>query len=381
VPFDCRYRQAHGPEVCLTACAATDLARVFDYTRVSSPDDVPAAERAVVDVALLDMHHGWPNLGHDALVHAVQNQVCDLREELAARGMRVRLLSYDVRRGRAIPGGPGRHLVYIGTGGPGHLDPRRNDGLDPGSQGIREDPGWEAPLFRLFDDIAADPRAALFGVCHTFGVMCRWLGIADAVLRPREKGGKSTGIVDNVLTATAIAHPWFARFARRLPDGRQFKVLDSRLYDLVPRAQRRDVLELSYEAGPGARGDHGDALTMIQVAADGEGAPRVLAVNHHPEIVNRERQMILLRRKRDRGDVSDDWYQERLHTLEQSVAGSMTDHLLHLTSSYTLLAPLRTHVCRVIAQRAGDIGAPLDLTQCGLQVVYDATTGEFRKPL
>jgi hypothetical protein len=26
------------------------------------------------------MHHGWPNLGHEALGHAVENAVCDVRE-------------------------------------------------------------------------------------------------------------------------------------------------------------------------------------------------------------------------------------------------------------------------------------------------------------
>ena len=46
-------------------------------------------------------------------------------------------------------------------------------------------------------------------MCHTFGVMCRWLGIADAVLRGPEKGGKSFGIVDNLLTDAALEHPWF----------------------------------------------------------------------------------------------------------------------------------------------------------------------------
>ncbi len=95
----------------------------------------------------------------------------------------MRVLSYDVRRGHQIPERPGRrHQIYVGTGGPGHLDPRLNDGVSPGSQGIAEDPGWEAPLFELFDGIRAADDAALLAVCHTFGVMCRWLGIADVVL-------------------------------------------------------------------------------------------------------------------------------------------------------------------------------------------------------
>ena len=133
---------------------------------------------------------------------------------LRAAGLRVRVLSYDVRRGHCIPDVPGkRHGIYVGTGGPGHLDPRLNDGISPGSQGIAEDPGWEGPLFGLFDANRADDDAALLAVCHTFGVMCRWLGIADAVLRGPEKGGKSSGIVDNVLTDAALRQLWEAELA------------------------------------------------------------------------------------------------------------------------------------------------------------------------
>ena len=68
----------------------------------------------------------------------------------------MRVLSYDVRRTLQIPQSPnGRFQLYVGTGGPGHLDPRLNDGVREESQGIAESPAWEAPLFRLFDDIAA----------------------------------------------------------------------------------------------------------------------------------------------------------------------------------------------------------------------------------
>ena len=128
--------------------------------------------------------------------------------------------------------------LYVGTGGPGHLDPRRNDGGD-GSQGIVESPAWESPLFALFDAIHAHPDAALIGVCHTFGVMSRWLGVADPVLRGPEKGGKSAGIVDSVLTPASAAHPWFGGLAHGAADepghAGRIRVLDSRLYDLLPR--------------------------------------------------------------------------------------------------------------------------------------------------
>jgi hypothetical protein len=356
VPFECAHQLAHGPEVCLTGCPAAGSA--FLLARAGRPDDVPEADPRVVDVALLDMLHGWPNLGHDALVYAVQAQVCDMREALTVRGMAVRVISYDVRRGHAVPEPPGgRHRVYVGTGGPGHLDPRRNDGVDEGSQGITEDPAWEAPLFRLFDRIAADRAAALFGVCHTFGVMCRWLGIAEAVLRPASKGGKSAGIVENVLTGVAREHPWFSRFAGRLPDGRHFPVLDSRLYDLIPHRPLGRVAPLAYETL--VSGEEGDALTMIEVG-EPEPVPRLLGVNHHPEIVDRQRQLTLLRNKRARGEVTEAWYSERARTLEQPVENEPGDGLLHVTSSYTLFAPLRAWIYRAVQERADALGTPLD---------------------
>jgi hypothetical protein len=372
VPFDCRYRREHGPEICFTGCAAGEVTRTFRCERIERPGDTPERDDYVVDIALLDMHHGWPNLGHDALVHVIENQVCDLRELLLARGMAVRVLSYDVRRGLAIPEPPGgRHHVYVGTGGPGHLDPRANDGRSDGSQGVDEDPRWEPLVFGLFDAIEADPTASLFGVCHTFGVMCRWLGVADAVIRPPSKGGKSAGIVENVLTADAQDHPWFAQFAVRLPDRWHFRVLDSRLFDLLPCASFGGVVPLARES-LGHGGGEGDALTMIEVSRDAEiPVPRILGVNHHPEIVNRDRQLTLLRKKRERGEVSDDWYAERLRTLQQPVEDEAGDRLLHLTSSFTLLGPLRAQVYRAITRRAEELGVPLDVDWKSLPLVYD----------
>ena len=104
-----------------------------------------------MDVALLDMNHGWPNLGHDSLVHVLREAVCDLIPDLEAAGLSLRVLSFDVRRGR-LPEPPGpRFALYVGTGGPGNLDPRNNDGVSDGSQGILEDASWEPRAFALYD--------------------------------------------------------------------------------------------------------------------------------------------------------------------------------------------------------------------------------------
>lgn len=357
MPFDCAHRAAYGSAVCLTDCPTRAATGGFRFARVEGRGDLPPADPRVVDVALLDMHHGWPNLGHEALVDVIQSAVCDLRSQLAQIDVSVRLISYDVRRGHALPESPGgRHAIYIGTGGPGHLDPRCNDGRE-GSQGIVENPAWEAPLFELFDAIRDDRRASLFAVCHSFGVMCRWLGVADAVLRGPEKGGKSTGIRHNQLRPEGRRHPWFTRFAQGLRDGERFPVLDNRLFDLLPTGSvPTDVRLLAVDCDED--GTPSDAVTMVEVADDsGAVVPRILGVNHHPEIVNRRRQLALLEKKRTRGGVDEQWFAERWEALTQPVDDQPDDRVLHLTSSYTLMGPLRAALYREVRLRAEAQGA------------------------
>ena len=142
--------------------------------------------------------------------------------------------------------------------------PHRNDGVSDGTQGILEDPIWEESTFRLFDAIAADDEAALLGVCHTFGVLCRWSGAAHPVLRSPEKGGKSSGLVKSILTEDALRHPWFSRFSAKLPHRCRFSSLDSRLFDLIPssRCLPHGLVPVSYEVNASTRLE-GDALTMM----------------------------------------------------------------------------------------------------------------------
>jgi len=351
--FDCERRARLGTHECLTQCPTRADVGGFCFARVERAGDEPAPESRFVDVALLDMHHGWPNLGHEALVDVIQSAVCDMRDELVAAGLSVRVLSYDVRRGLALPEHPGgRHALYIGTGGPGHLDPRKNDGVDDGSQGILENPSWEAPLFALFDAIRDDPQASLIAVCHSFGLMCRWLGVAGAVLRGPERGGKSVGVRYNDLLPAGQAHPWFSRFAGELRDGARFPVLDNRLYDLVPTGVvPADVRVLAVDCNDA--GQPTDAITMVEALGPGDDSvPRILGVNHHPEIVNRQRQIALLEKKRARGDVNETWFNERWKVLTEQVEEEPDDRLLHLTSNYTLMGPIRAALAREVRLRA-----------------------------
>jgi hypothetical protein len=354
MPFDCDHRREFGHDVCPGACRAAEHA-VYLYERVEKPADLPPADAGLVDVFVLDMNHGWPNIGHDAIVMAVRTAVCDQTTALTAAGLRVRVLSCDVRRGLVVPRLPdARGGLYVGTGGPGHVDPARNDGGE-GTQGIVESPAWESPLFALFDAVHAHPDAALIGVCHTFGVMSRWLGVADPVLRAPEKGGKSAGIVDSVLAPASAQHPWFAMLASGAAadsgHAGRIRVLDSRLYDLIPRPTLPPgVTPLSFEAQPD--GSAGAAITMWEAARDRSGTmPRVFGVNHHPEIVDRARALRILWEKRSRGEVSHDWYRERAEAMAETLRDGAADRGLDATSRYTLFGPLRYHLERQIALR------------------------------
>jgi hypothetical protein len=316
----------------------------FEYVRIT--DSEPEPDRDRIDVAVLDMNHSWPNVGHDSLIHAVLEAAEPLRDALVSSGVKVRVLSYDVRRTLRVPQSPnGRFQLYIGTGGPGHLDPRENDGVKESSQGIAESTAWEAPLFRLYDDIAAHDSAMLLGVCHSFGLMCRWSGAARVALRAE----KSSGMPENVLTRIGLDHPWFSQLAGRLEDGRHFRVVDNRLFDLIA--------DQATEANVIAREDDtSNGVTMIEFARTADGMPRILGVNHHPEIIDRAHIMTVLEEKRAHGEVPESWYLERVVTLRDLFARFERES--RLTSEYTLLGPLRFHLGRLIEERVGGLAAP-----------------------
>jgi hypothetical protein len=310
----------------------------FEY--VCATDAAPAAEPDRIDVALLDMHHGWPNIGHDALVHAVLDVAEESRDTLLSNGVKVRVISFDVRRHTFVPEASKRFALFIGTGGPGHLDPRLNDGSAEWTQGISETPVWEAPLFRLFDAIHKNRDAAMIGICHSFGLMCRWSGTARPVLREK----KSSGIPLNTLTEDALRHPWFSQFAAKLPDRRSFRVVDNRLFDLVLN-DTCGAECLAFES------DDSKVLTMVEFAREADGTmPRMLGMNYHPEIIDREHVLTVLDEKRAHHDVTDDWYNERRSTLHDLFHGEV-ERQSRLTSEYSLIGPLRFQIGKLVGER------------------------------
>jgi hypothetical protein len=277
------------------------------------------------------------------VVRAIRGAAELSSDTLRRAGAKVRAISFDVRRRGSLPAHPdGQFALYVGTGGPGHLDPRLNDGESEWAQGVNERPDWEPALFRLFDAIVSHPHAALIGICHSFGLMCRWSGVARPVLRE----AKSSGLLSNVLSDGAVQHPWFRRFAESLPDHRHFRIIDNRLFDLI-LDDTCGVNCLAFE------NENSAAVTMLEFARDARGEmPRVFGMNHHPEIIDREHVLEVLNEKRAHGEVSEGWYRERADTMTDLLQGE-NERQSRLTSEFTFIGPLRHHVSQLIEERCG----------------------------
>ena len=108
--------------------------------------------------------------------------------------------------------------------------------------------------------------------------------------------------------------------------------------------------------------------------------PRILGVNHHPEIVNRPRLLVMLEQKFARGEVSREWYEERKTTLTEPVADEWGDRLLHLTSSYTFMGPLRYHLSRLARERAESLGVRLGVDEAMLHLTYEVQRAARTSP-
>ena len=79
MPIACYPKKQHGPGFCIDECPVATLEEMhYAYVRIEAPADLPPPDPRTLDVAILDLNHRWPNLGHDSIVHAVQDAACDL---------------------------------------------------------------------------------------------------------------------------------------------------------------------------------------------------------------------------------------------------------------------------------------------------------------
>jgi hypothetical protein len=83
--------------------------------------------------------------------------------------------------------------------------------------------------------------------------------------------------------------------------------------------------------------------------------PRVLGINHHPEVVGRNYIRRVLESKWDRGEVTRAWHDERMKTLEKHFSGEF-DQQIRLTSIFTFLAPVEFHLQRIVRERRQSLG-------------------------
>lgn len=349
---------------CFDDCAMRGIHSIFSHHRMQPGEALPHADPAILDIAILDMHHGWPNLGHNSIVQAVREASCDFEHAIRHANLKIRVFSFDVRQHGLLPEPPGgRFSIYLGTGGPGHIDPRLNDGVAEFSQGVKEDPSWEAGAFALFDAILKDPRASMLAVCHSFGILCRWSGVATPQRRGEDKGRKSTGIVENALTEAATQHPWFKGLAHDVGSTR-IKVIDSRLFDLIPEPTApKGALALSFET-LARDGSVGEALTGVEFARDPAGTmPRMIGVNHHPEIMESERQRLITEGLWGRGEVTRSWYEERLNILSNGKRDPELAQQLAVTTGFTLVWPLRFHLVKNLKERTRALGRVFEMNE------------------
>jgi len=118
------------------------------------------------------------------------------------------------------------------------------------------------------------------------------------------------------------------------------------------------------------------AIAGFERARDEGGVmPRVFGVNHHPEIVNRARLLDTLEKQFERGDVNREWYEGRKKTLTEPVADQWGDRLIHLTSSYTFMAPLRFHLYKLARLRGEALARPLAIDEAALPLSYAIARG------
>lgn len=124
-----------------------------------------ASEQPLVNVALIDMYEGTPNLGMrnlKRLVHEFKSQV--------------QLEDFDVRSKKQVP--ELDHDIYIFSGGPGNP--------------LVGDEEWLTPFHELIDKLwkhnkqAGAQRKFVFFICHSFQMACHHFKIGS-ITRRREK--------------------------------------------------------------------------------------------------------------------------------------------------------------------------------------------------
>jgi hypothetical protein len=89
--------------------------------------------------------------------------------------------------------------------------------------------------------------------------------------------------------------------------------------------------------------------------------------------VNRARLLVAIEKQFERGDVTREWHDERKKTLTEPIADEWGDRLIHLTSSYTFMGPLRFHLYKLARLRGEALGRLVGVDEAMLPLAYSVT--------
>ena len=366
MPIACRLKRTRGSHFCNGDCPVAAQPSAFEVVRIEQPSDAPAADPSAVDVAVLDMNHGWAEPG--PRLAGPRRAGRGLRRAAGSRQPPACACACSRSTCAAAawcPSRPPRFALYLGTGGPGHLDPHLNDGESPGSQGMRRGPVLGgAHLRALRRHPAPRPTRRCSAVCHTFGVMCRWSGAAESVLRAAAEGRQERGHPRERAHAGGAGPPLVrAAWPTSCRSGGACAWSTTGCSTSSPAARcRAGAMPIGFETlglgGPPGDGAHHDG---VRARRRGDVMPRVFGVNHHPEIVDRVAPAhdpgAEARARRGHRRVV-----RRPHAdARASTRTTRQRPRLHLTSDFTLLGPLRFHLYRAAAAAGPRSWARLDV--------------------
>ena len=255
MPFDCDHRRTLGPDVCPAACHAVDAAARSPTSGPTSRRDLPTPEPGVAR-RLRPRHE--PRLAeHRPRRHrhgGADGGLRPGRTRSPRAGLRIRVVSCDVRRGLVVPPLPdARGGLYLGTGGPGHIDPalQRRRRRQPGHRRVA---GLGVAALRALRRRARPPRR---GADRHLPHLRRDEPLArrrrSGAARPREGRQERRHRRHRADAGSRPRIPGSARWRSGVADepghAGRIRVLDSRLYDLLPRpAMAATVTPLGFEA-------------------------------------------------------------------------------------------------------------------------------------
>ena len=277
----------------------------------------------------------------------------------------MRVLSYDVRAAAHDPGGAraGASRSTSAPAGPGHIDPRaqRRRRAEGARASTRTRPGKRRCSRSSTRIRGQRRRGAARGVPHLrrdVPLVGRGRRRAARPRQGRQERGRPGERADRRGRAGTRGSAASRRAART---DRRLRVVDNRLFDLIPDADRcpRGVHRPSATRRCGVGGPTGDAVTMIEFARDARGRHAARVRGEPP---SRDRRPLppdadprpeARPRRGDRG-----WFEDRARVLTETYSDDARDQRLHLTSDYTLLGPLRFHLYRQVRRRAEALGRP-----------------------